>query len=40
MELLADEEADADRIPDNGELEGSGDVDDHGLFLLEALITP
>jgi len=25
MELLADEEADEERIPDNGELEGSGD---------------
>ena len=25
MELLADEEADEDRIPDDGELEGSGD---------------
>ena len=25
MELLADEEADEERIPDNGELEGLGD---------------
>ena len=25
MELLADEEADEDRLPDDGELEGSGD---------------
>jgi len=25
MELLADEEADEDRVPDDGELEGSGD---------------
>jgi hypothetical protein len=25
MELLADEEADHERIPDDGELEGSGD---------------
>jgi hypothetical protein len=25
MELLADEEADKDRIPDDGELDGSGD---------------
>jgi len=25
MELLADEEADKDRIPDDSELEGSGD---------------
>ena len=25
MELLADEEADEERIPDDGELEGSGD---------------
>ena len=25
MELLADEEADEDRIPDAGEMEGSGD---------------
>jgi len=25
MELLADEEADEDRIPDDGELDGSGD---------------
>ena len=25
MELLTDEEADEDRLPDDGELEGSGD---------------
>ena len=25
MELLADEEADEERVPDDGELEGSGD---------------
>ena len=25
MELLADEEADKDRMPDDGELDGSGD---------------
>ena len=39
MELL-DEELDEERIPDEGELEGSGDDFGIQLFLASVLITP
>ena len=43
MELLADEEADEDPIPDDGELEGSGDDFEYWCNLpifVDALIMP
>lgn len=43
MELLADKEADEERIPDDGELESSGDDFEgwwNNLFLGGVLITP
>jgi len=40
MELLMDEELDEERIPDEGELECSGDDFGIWLFLASVLITP